>query len=113
RQLNLGRCRGSFVEGERQREARASAPAFARRLHGTAVLLGQSLDQGETQSEAAARPRERVLCLRERLEQPQQHVRLDANAGVDDLDLGATVGTPEGNGDRSTLGRELRRVVEE
>ena len=58
------------------------AGTVAGRLDATAVQLGQALDDGQTETQTAARPLQALIRLGEHLKQVRQDLRVDADPRV-------------------------------
>src|SRR6185312_17285219 len=78
-----------------------------------AVLLGEELDEGEAEPEAAVLAREGGVRLAEPIEDVGEEARGDAPAGVADHDLDAGAVAAAARLHASPLRRELDRVRQE
>ena len=101
RRLRLGRsrgdCRAATARGLGQRQAdgelAAAAQAVAFDRDAAAVHLDQLADDGQADAQAALRAIERLIDLREQLEDARQHLGGNADAGVLHLEHRLVVGT--------------------
>ena len=103
---------------EHHPERRPPALAGALGLQRAAVGLDDALADGQAQPQAAELAGDRRLPLLERVEDRRQDLRLDADAGVDDLDddpvLRPSPALVAGaDGDRPALGGELHGVLDQ
>jgi hypothetical protein len=79
------------------------------------VELHQPLDKGQPQAQSSPAAVKGSVRLRERIEEPRDHVRADARAGVADTDEREAGGLLplDRDGRRPALARELGRVLQE
>lgn len=77
------------------------------------VKLDDPLDEREPEPQAAPPAVERLFGLRERLEEPFEHVPRDAGAGIADVKLGRRLPPLEDKLHPPPPGRELGGVAEE
>ena len=104
---NLGRPRKTH--GER----RAAPDALAGRVHGSSVQLDELPNDGQPETESGMAPGHRAVSLAETIEHVRQEHRIDALAGIDNLDLQIVFRGYDEEIDATALGRELDRVREQ
>src|SRR6478672_142744 len=110
----LHRCGGrGLAAHHRQPDGEGRALAW-RRLDSdpAAVLLDQLLGDREAQAGAAGVAVSRLVGAVEAVEDPVDHILVDADPGVGDADRRPVAGAAHGAGDRATGRRIAKRVVE-
>src|SRR4030095_5274921 len=100
---------------QRQFDHKGRASRLSRTLDrdGAAVQLAQAADQGEAETETAARPRARGVTLSEAVEDVRQELRRDADAGVAHHDLHVRIHPLQLDLHAARLRGELHRVAQE
>lgn len=104
---------GSAVERQSDGECRARASARAGGGHTAAVQFDEAAHERKAEAEAARGARERLPFLHEEVEHARQHLRVDADAGVDHLQQRLLAFALGGDGDRALGFHVLGRVGEQ